>query len=632
MPEKSRVGALLERIPRPSLTPAWLILVATIVLFNVVFLTVVAIKNEFMLTEPLVLSSFLVKILFDIALISLIVVLLKWLTRAAWPAGAFLAFYFLLSLANIVLYHFGNTMVERHHFALIEPYSVTAYIPVWGFGLILLAVISAFLLFRLLVVRLDIGNPAARISVCLLIIIALTVYNRTGAFSKRDDDRLDRVITGFHNAQIYYACRNQLLSLVKDVTFPALGAKLKSLSPVTEDFVDDYNLASDRFRIAKDLSDHSDTIADWGIPLGPKNPPLTGLKPFTRIIMILAESMSLDALPCFNPEIKAEYATRFFCRPDIAEATFSNLYTSGSPTLQGLTTIFNGHPNYTIHEPTGHRNSFPAMLEKAGFKSVFIRSASKYFANENLVFRSMGFSRIIGREDFYDEESLRRYIYGWGLEDRILYREALKLLESGRDEKMFLAVFGTDTHPPHGQVHFRHLKYPARPGLREAVGKDAWQWIKAVDHMDHDIDGFIRDLKKKGLFDEETLVVVVADHSCPFNNVTSRIPGHPRTNLARIPVVFLSGQPLPQADRGTLASEVDIASTIFHLAGMPASPGWWGDSLFDPDRRELATGLDKGFVSLRDSSGEKLINVDKPADEREKAFLDLFYTVYVENR
>ena len=292
--------------------------------------------------------------------------------------------------------------------------------------------------------------------------------------------------------------------------------------------------------------------------------------------------------------------------------------------------IFNGHPNYTIHEPTGHRNSFPGLLDDAGYKTVFFRSASKYFANENLVFKSMGFSEVIGREDFYDNPELRKYIYGWGLEDRILYREAVKYIEKRRDEKLFIAIFGTDTHPPNGQVHFKHLKYPVRSGFKKAVGKDSYKWLKAVDHMDYDIDAFIGNLEKKGLFDENTLLIVASDHSSPINNVTRRIPGHPRTNLARMPVIFLSKRPLPEngIDRKTLASEVDIAPSIFHLLGMKRPDGWWGYSLFDPDRRPLSVGLDKGFVSYRDSENDLLINVEKPADDHESDFLKLFYTVF----
>jgi len=415
--------------------------------------------------------------------------------------------------------------------------------------------------------------------------------------------------------------------VIKDVAFPALGQKLRFFTPETEAYVDDYNLISDHFELASNLSAYKRTIADWGLPFDAPPPPPTGLKPFTRVIHVFTESLSLDALPCHNERLGVEFATGFFCRKDILDATFSNLYTTGSPTLQGLTVTFDGHPNYMIQEQTGHPNSVPKLLMRNGFKTVFIRSASKYFANENRVFRNMGFSEIIGREDFYDIPALRKFIYGWGLEDRILYDKVVEYIERNRDKKLFVAVLGTDTHPPTGQVQFRHLRYPPRPELRKKVPRETFDWLNAIDRMNFDIGQFVAELDRKGLFDEHTLIIVSSDHSCAINNVTGKIPGHARTNLGRIPVVFLSRQRLPEARHDMLASAIDIAPTVFHLLGLPRAPGWWGRSLFDPARREFAVGFDKGFVRFVDADRDVLINTDEPSSQAEKDFLDLFYTV-----
>jgi phosphoglycerol transferase MdoB-like AlkP superfamily enzyme len=612
----------------PTFARPTLVLAALIVAYNVVFLAIVAETNEFELNDAFIVSSFVQKILFDVALLFLGVHLLTALTRASWPAALFLTFNFLLALANILLYRFGNTMVERHHFALIEPYSVTAFVPVWGFVVIAMAVVLVFLVCRFLLSRRAVAHPMPKAAFCFLALVALTGLGHAGLFKKVKDARLDRQIMKFRNAQVRYACRNQLLSLVKDVAFPALGSRLKHLSPAADAYVEEYVLSSDRFTIEPDLSKHARAIADWKLPLGasPATPPLE-LTPFTRVILVATESMSLEALPCHNAKIGAEYATRFFCRADIVEETFTNFLTTGSPTLQGLTVMFESHPNFDVQEPARHPHSFPRLLEEHGWTSAFVRSASKYFANEKIVFKNMGFSAIIGREDFYEDPSLRKYIYGWGLEDRILYQKAAEYLDANRDRKLFVAILGTDTHPPQGRVHFDHLTYPKRPKLRESVPKAAYDWIRAVDAMDHDLDLFMKDLEARGLFDERTLIVFSADHSCPVNNVTAKIAGHPRANLARIPVIFLSKQKLPGADRATLASQVDLAPTLFHLLGLPGSPAWWGTSLFDPNRRPYAIGFDKGFVHVRDADTDVMIDVEKPADEREEAFLELFRTV-----
>ncbi len=605
-----------------------LVLVAMILVLNVAFLWIVLANNEFSLSEPLVLVSFACKIVFDLALIMAIVFVLKAAFRVAWPASAFLTIYLLLSIANIILYHFGNTMLEGHHFAMIEPYAVTSYIAWWKLLLILAAIFGSVIPFVFVVGRMDSRNLWHQSLSCLVVMVLVTLLNTSGLFAGKDDAKHDKVITGFRNAQIYYATKNQLLSLLKDVAFPAVGQRLKALSPDTENFVDDYNLISDRFELVHDVSKFRKTIDDWHLPFFAPAPPATGLKPFTRIIYVFAESLSLEALPCWNAKIPAAYADKFFCRDDIRQATFSNLLTTGSPTLQGLTVTFGGHPNYMVQEQTGHANSFPKILERNGFRSVFIRSASKYFANENRVFRNMGFSKIIGREDFFDDPALRKYVYGWGLEDRILYRQAADYIEKHRNEKLFVALLGTDTHPPTGQVHYKYLKYPPRPDMQKKLGREIFEWLMSVDRLDFDVAGFVEDLDARGLFDEGTLIVVSADHSCAINNVTNKIPGYVRDNLGRLPLVFLSKQPLPEAPRDVLASQVDIAPTLFHLLGLPREPGWWGTSLFDPSRRPGAIGFDKGFVTVRDGRRTVRINTEKPESGRDRAFLDFFYTVY----
>lgn len=619
---KDFLSGLVPRFDRYKL-----ILTLMVLALNVAFLWIVFANNEFSLGEPLVLASFACKIVFDIALIMMIVQVLKAIFRIAWPAAAFLTIYLLLSMANIILYHFGNTMLEGHHFAMIEPYALFSYFPWWELLLILAAIFVSVVPFAAIVKRIDSKNLWHQSLTCLIVMAMVTLLNTSGLFEGKDDAKHDKVITGFRNAQIYYATRSQLLSLFKDVAFPAVGQRLKRLSPDTENFVDDYNLISDRFELVHDLAKFRKTIDAWKLPFNFPDPPETGLKPFTRVIYVFTESLSLEALPCWNGKIAVPFADKFFCRKDVQEITFSNLRTTGSPTLQGLTVTFGGHPNFMIQEQTGHANSFPKLLERNGFRSVFIRSASKYFANENRVFRNMGFSEVIGREDFYDIPALRKYVYGWGLEDRILYQQAAGYIDKHRDEKLFVALLGTDTHPPTGQVQYKYLSYPPRPDMKMKLSRETFDWLRSVDRMDHDIAGFIEDLDKKGLFGENTLIIVSSDHSCVVNNVTGKIPGHSRSNIGRIPVVFLSKQKLPEAPRDVLASQVDIAPTLFHLLGLQREPGWWGTSLFDPGRRPYSIGFDKGFITFTDGRRTVQINTEKPESAADTEFLDLFYTV-----
>lgn len=631
MVDKSKIFRFLKKfLPRFDLFLLLSVLFFT--LLNIVFLVIASQKNGFSITDPDICFHFAVKLLFDAAFFLFAVLILKAVFRIAFVPALYVAANATLAVADILLYYFGNTLVERAHFALITPYSVTSFVPWYGFVAIFTFIFTVFAISFFRIRKIPKDNLFKQSVFWLLICMLLNWLNISASSLFDKDERFDRVITGFRNAQIYYVTQNQWLDFMTDVIFPALGSTFKVLTPVTEKFVGDYRLFSEDFTVTNDFSPYRKTIDSLGIDLGKKDKEPLDAGEYSRVIYIFTESLSLDALPCYNRKIKGDFANRFFCRSDIMEQTFTNLVTSGSPTLQGLTVTFNSHPNYNIQEPTGHRNSLPKILKKQGFKPVFIRSASKFFANENLIFQNMGFSEIIGREDFFADENLKKYIYGWGLEDRILYEQVIEYIKKNSGEKLFVSILGTDTHPPAGQMKYLHLKYPAAPKTENIKDKAAKLWLTSVDRMDLDIAGFIENLDKEGLFDDSTLIIISADHSCPLNNVTAKIPGHPRNNLAKIPLIFLSKRPLPKADFATVADQTDIAPTIAHILGIEKPAGWWGKSLFAAERKEKSIGFDKKFLYFSDEKSTKTINTEKPADTSEEEILNLFNTVFTERR
>ena len=631
MPDKTKITGFLKKF-LPRIDAFQVLLVVFFTVLNVIFLVIASQKNGFSISDSDVFFHFAVKLLFDAAFLLFSTLMLKALFRITFVPALYVAANATLAVADILLYYFGNTLVERSHFALITPYSVTSFVPWYGFAAIFTFVAAVFAISFFFIRKIPKEDLFKKSLFWLIICIILNLLNISASSLFDKDERFDRVITGFRNAQIYYVTQNQWIDFMTDVIFPALGETFKVLTPVTEKFVGDYRLFSEDFTVTNDFAPYRKTIGDLELNLGKNEERPLNTGEYSRVIYIFAESLSLEALPCYNNLIKGDFANRFFCRTDITARTFTNLTTSGSPTLQGLTVTFDSHPNYNIQEPTGHINSLPKILKKHGFRPVFIRSASKFFANENLVFQNMGFSEIIGREDFFEDDDLKKYIYGWGLEDRKLYEKTAEYIKKNKNEKLFLSILGTDTHPPAGQMKYLHLKYPEAPKIENIKDRAAKLWLTSVDRMDFDIAGFIDRLDREGLFDESTLIIVSADHSCPLNNVTAKIPGHPRNNLARMPLIFLTKQQLPETDFATMANQTDIAPTILHLLGIEKPAGWWGQSLFAGERKEKSIGFDKKFLYFSDEKSTKTINTEKPANASEEAILDLFNTVFTERR
>ncbi len=580
-------------------------------LVEALILTVITIKHEFHLLDPVVLLFFARKILLDFALIAAVsLALLRLVRRSSWPAFAFVAFYFSLVAVDTGIYWFGNTLFVRHHVHFLTWYALQFFV---GAPLLLGVALVLGVLFytRRTLDRLRPQArwiPALRWAVLLIALHQINpneyIYSLTTATA-----RLDRHIFRFRNTQLEYATQNSLFNVVNELVLK------------------DYDRPA---TVAGDLDDQREAVAQLGVPLGPRRYPDLGLQRFNKIVLFAVESLSLELIGAHNPKLGVDTTPYFLSTAPAVQGTFTNYWTAAQPTLPGLTAMFFSHPNFELPPRTGYRNGFPGLLKKAGYQTVFLRSASRFYANENIIFKNMGFERIIAREDFYARPDWRKYVYGWGVEDRKLYEELVSLLRQHRDEKIFITVLGTDTHPPHGQEKYLHLDYPTLPaGFRQAYGPNASRFLKSIHHFDYDFAQLVEILRREGLLGDDTLLIVTADHSCPYNHVLGQIPGYPRTSMERIPLLFVSGQALPEAQTDLLASQLDFAPTLFHLLGLPLPPGWWGHSLFAPGKQNPAIGYDAKMLQVRRKDGREVFNFKDP-DKAPAELFRLFSTLLVD--
>ena len=134
--------SLKKFLPRPDVFQISAVLFFTVL--NIVFLVIASQKNGLSFTEPDVLFYFSVKILFDAAFLLFSILILKAVLRTAFFSALFITANATLAISDILLYYFGNTLVERGHFALITPYSVTSFVPWYGFAAIFTALSAIF--------------------------------------------------------------------------------------------------------------------------------------------------------------------------------------------------------------------------------------------------------------------------------------------------------------------------------------------------------------------------------------------------------------------------------------------------------------------------------------------------------
>jgi phosphoglycerol transferase MdoB-like AlkP superfamily enzyme len=312
---------------------------------------------------------------------------------------------------------------------------------------------------------------------------------------------------------------------------------------------------------------------------------------------------------------------------------FVNYQCIALPTQQGLAVTYNSHPNADGLLAEGNfETSLVRLLNAHGYTTYFLMSSPDTFLNDNAIFKQMGFQHVFGSQTWLKDPRFAPFVNDRGLMDRELFKIAVDLLDQNRDKKIFIDVMSGDTHSPYPREDYGSLQYPQTPDSVARVTTDPQARAILTDFFRHDYDigRAVQEIQNRNLLTTNTLVVLTADHNFPHGEALDRIPGYPKSYLSRIPLVFLSGQPLPPADDlRQLRSQLDFAPSIVHLLGWPVPEGWWGESLFDstfaaPPISKVGRNL---MVTPQDGP-QRVVSLDHPNGAAEQSLVKLFLSVY----
>jgi len=381
-------------------------------------------------------------------------------------------------------------------------------------------------------------------------------------------------------------------------------------------------------RPVTDLAAMAAAVKTWQLPLGPREYPPLGLKPFKRIVMFGTESLSLDFLAPYNKSLPTEM-TPFYA--SLSNEMFLNYQCIALPTQPGLSVTYNSHPNVGGLLTSGYEASLIKYLNAAGYDTYFLMSGPETFLDDGVIFKKMGFKYVIGSQTWIQDPQLAPFVEDRGLMDRKLYDEVLNYLDANRDKKIFIQIMNCDTHSPIPRTVYTGLQYPPYPDSISKIISDpqAQTILKGIFRHDYDVGQTIQKMKDRGLFDENTLVIFTADHNFPHTQALNEIPGYPDSFFSRLPLAFISGQPLPHADLQQAHSQLDFAPTIVHLLGLPVPPGWWGESIFSPEQNAPSVSKFGRTLNVTFDNGLKhTVQMDHPKDEAEQELITMFNSVY----
>ena len=350
----------------------------------------------------------------------------------------------------------------------------------------------------------------------------------------------------------------------------------------------------------------------------------TGIgKDYKRVILIATESMSAKYLHRFNPLIPPTASQSYDAL--LQEHPSTTLHPVTLSTLYGLTVLFSSHPHAKLIYENQYPLSLVKELKKQGFRTAFLRGANEKYMDEHLLFRQAGFDEVKGSHYFSTRKEYAPYIVWWGLTDRKLFEYAVEYLAENKDHKTFLTLLTVDTHVPLGRPDYLDHTYQET----QAPFYDVPTLPRAFSRAGQDVELFLKNLQEKGLFDDDTLIILTGDHPNFSNMPTHKLFKNFQPVFDRVPfAVITKNQILRPLTQDGLASQLDVAPTILDLMNLPQPKGFFGHSLFDSEAKRSIFDIKEDYVKITTEHGEKVIALNSQK-ETDQAVLTLIRTLWL---
>lgn len=293
---------------------------------------------------------------------------------------------------------------------------------------------------------------------------------------------------------------------------------------------------------------------------------------YDKIVMLVLESVHRDYMHYYNDNIPAE-ATPYLDELLANYPHIDHYYSSAVPTTQGLNATFRSHLIYDQDLQGARQPSIFRSVQQAGWRGIFMNASSHYYNNE-----LHEYPMQFGMNEYYAKEYLEDAGYtgasGWGYHNDVLYKEALNILENGKNDKMLLVVKTLDMHQPYPYYGTAYADMP------ETVRDNKYVTVRGIYWINYTIKNFFEEAERRGLMDKRTLFVITSDHN-PHSGgeyVELVTDERSRRSIAPIPLIFVGKNLAPFAllDEEQYASQIDLAPTLLALAGIEAPEDFMG--------------------------------------------------------
>ncbi|MFY9589300.1 LTA synthase family protein [Rickettsia endosymbiont of Halotydeus destructor] len=300
-----------------------------------------------------------------------------------------------------------------------------------------------------------------------------------------------------------------------------------------------------------------------------------------NVILITVESLSGKFMKSFG---SSDNITPYLDELADNSIFFTNLYATGTRTVRGLEAITLSvppTPGSSIIRRPDNQNLFNigTVFKDRNYQINFIFGGYSYFDNFQNYFTGNSYN-IIDRSNLTANEISFANI--WGVADEDIFNKSLETADQdySNGKPFFSLIMTTSNHRPY--------TFPDNKiDLPSGGGRNA-----AVKYTDYAIGKFLEKAKTKGWFDN-TIFVITADH-CAASAGKTELP----VNKYHIPLIIYAPKILSPRKIDNLASQIDIAPTIFGLLDFEYKSKLWGQDILNApaNRAFISTYQLLGFM------------------------------------
>ncbi len=253
---------------------------------------------------------------------------------------------------------------------------------------------------------------------------------------------------------------------------------------------------------------------------------------------------------------------------------FDRMYASGTMTDRALGSILGGYPGIPgtcviyYEQKTRKIPNLNQNLKSEGYHSAFLYGGDIDFAHIRSFLLTGGFEKIISDKDF--NASVPRS--NWGVPDHLMFQRLLE--ETDKASSPFIHILLTlSSHTP-----FDIPMEPKFPG-----GDYESKYLNSIYYTDRALGDFMAVAKTRDWWNE-TLLILLADHSCRVGNLTEH-----EEKRFRIPMLWLGGA-LAVTDTvvHTYASQTDLPYTLLGQLNFPRADFIFSNDMLAENPRSFA--------------------------------------------